>query len=280
MSGPPKACVVGWPIEHSRSPLIHGYWLRTMDLKGSYERIAVAPGDLAAFLALMPASGFVGGNMTIPHKEAAAAACAVLTPAAARLGAVNTLWWDEGTLHGDTTDGAGFCAALDAEAPGWDERRGRAIVLGAGGAARAIVDALRIRGFADIVVANRTIDRAEALVERLGGRAAPVAAVPGLLGATELLVNATSAGMAGRRPLEIDLSSLPAHAVVDDIVYVPQITSLLRQATSRGLRTVGGLGMLLHQAVPGFARWFGARPVVTPELRRQVEADIAASSCS
>ncbi len=280
MSMPPKACVIGWPIEHSRSPLVHGYWLRTMDLAGSYERLAVAPEELAAFIAAMPSRGFVGGNVTIPHKEAAAAVCAALTPAAARLGAVNTMWWDAGILHGDTTDGAGFCGALDAEAPGWDQCRGRAMVLGAGGAARAIVDALCARGFADIVVANRTIDRAKMLVDQLGGRAVPLVGVPELLGATDLLVNASSAGMAGHPPLDIDLSPLPPHAVVTDIVYVPQITPLLRQASSRGLHTVGGLGMLLHQAVPGFAKWFGARPIVTPALRHLVGADIEARSCS
>ena len=272
----PKACVIGWPIGHSRSPLIHGYWLREMGLAGCYEKRAVAPGDLAAVLAAMPAEGFVGGNVTIPHKEAAAPLCAVLSPAAARLGAVNTLWWEDGVLHGDTTDGAGFLGALDAEAPGWDAHRGRAVVLGAGGAARAIVEALRERGFADIVVANRTLARADALVEQLGGRAARLSSVGDLLGGTDLLVNTTSAGMAGHPPLDLDLSVLPSHAVVDDIVYVPALTPLLLQAARRGLRTVGGLGMLLHQAVPGFAKWFGRRPLVTSDLRALVQADIEA----
>ena len=245
-----------------------------MDRPGSYEKMAVAPDDLGRFVAAMPARGLVGGNVTIPHKAAVAALCADLTSAAARLGAVNTVWWDKGALHGDTTDGVGFVGALDEEVPGWDERRGRAVVLGAGGAARAVVDALIARGFADVVVANRTQARAEALVDALGGRAVPFAAVPDLLAGTDLLVNATSAGLAGQPALDLDLSALPSHSVVDDIVYVPAVTPLLRQAQARGLRTVGGLGMLLHQAVPGFERWFGARPSVTPELRALVEADI------
>ena len=278
MSAQPKAGVIGWPVGHSRSPVIHGFWLETMGLAGSYAKLPVAPEDLAGVLAGMPARGYVGCNVTIPHKEAAAAACGVLSPAAARLGAVNTLWWDRGVLHGDSTDGLGFLDALDAEAPGWDERRDRAVVLGAGGAARAVVDALRERGFADIVVANRTVARAEALTATLGGRTVALEAVPDLLGGTDLVANTTSAGMVGHPPLDLDLRDLPAHAVVDDIVYVPAVTPLLQEARARGLRTVGGLGMLLHQAVPGFERWFGRRPAVTPELRARVEADIAAGA--
>lgn len=275
----PKAFVVGWPIGHSRSPLIHGTWLKDLGLAGSYEKRAVEPAAFPAFLAGFPGEGFVGGNVTIPHKEAAAAACAVLTERARRLGAVNTLWMDQGRLCGDTTDGLGFLGALDDEAPGWDARRGRAIVLGAGGAARAIVDALLDRGFADIVVANRTQERAAALAGRMRDarcRATDLASVGALSGAADLLVNTTAAGMAGQAPLDVDLSALPDHAVVDDIVYVPRETALLRAAAARGLRTVGGLGMLLHQAVPGFERWFGQKPRVTPALRAALEADIAA----
>ncbi len=277
MSAPPKACVIGWPIGHSRSPVIHGYWLQALGLPGSYGKVPVAPEDLVGFLAAMPTHGYVGCNVTIPHKEAVAAACTELSPAATRLGAVNTLWWNGAKLHGDSTDGAGFLGALDAEAPGWDERRGRALVLGAGGAARAIVDALCERGYAEVVVANRTLARAEALTVTLGGRAVALDAVPDLLGDADLLVNTTSAGMAGSLPLDLDLSNMPRHAIIDDIVYVPAVTPLLRQARALGLRTVGGLGMLLHQAVPGFERWFGRRPTVTSDLRARVEADIAAS---
>ena len=277
MSLAPKTCVIGWPIGHSRSPLIHGYWLDALGLSGSYGKQAVSPEDLSDVLAAMPARGYVGCNITIPHKEAAAALCGVLTPAAARLGAVNTLWWDGGILQGDTTDGTGFVHALDAEVPGWGDRRRRALVLGAGGAARAIVDALQQSGYAEVVVVNRTLARAAALVKALGGRASAFSDLPELLPDTDLLVNTTSAGMVGHPALDIDLAALPPHAVVDDIVYVPAETPLLRQARARGLRTIGGLGMLLHQAVPGFARWFGQQPTVTPELRALIEADVSAT---
>jgi shikimate dehydrogenase len=280
MTGAPRAFVVGWPIAHSRSPLIHGAWLKTLGLPGSYEKLAVPPEAFPAFVASLRASGFAGGNVTIPHKEAAAAACAELTPTARRLQVVNTLWFEGGRLCGDTTDGAGFVGALDQETPGWDQRRALAIVLGAGGASRAIVDALLQRGFARILVANRTLARARILVQQLDDPRCEAtnfdAASQAAVGA-DLLVNTTAAGMHGQPDLVFDIDRLPAHAVVDDIVYVPRRTALLSRAEARGLRTVGGLGMLLHQAVPGFERWFGVRPTVTPELRALVEADIAAS---
>ena len=279
---PPRACVIGWPVAHSRSPLIHAHWLRAHGLPGRYERAAVPPGELPAFLRAMAGAGFVGGNVTVPHKERAAALCDRLTPAAARTGSVNTLWFEGGALWGDTTDGAGFLGALDAEAPGWDARaRGddhRAVVLGAGGAALAVVDALVARGVAEVIVASRTVSRADALVGRVGGRAVPMAALGPMLATAGLLVNTTPAGMAGQDApndaLDLDLSPLPDHAVVDDIVYVPALTPLLARARARGLRTVGGLSMLLHQAAPGFARWFGVEPAVTAELRALVQADI------
>jgi shikimate dehydrogenase len=270
-----KACVIGWPVAHSRSPLIHGFWLKAHGILGSYEKAPVAPEDFDDFVTGMRAQSYVGGNVTIPHKAAAAARCDKLTEAAARLGSVNTLWFDGDTLCGDTTDGAGFLGALDQEAPGWADRRAQALVLGAGGAAAPIIDALLSRGFARVVVANRTLLKAEALAQRLGCDATGLDAVPGFLSTTDLLVNTTSAGMAGHGELPLDLALLPAHAVVDDIVYVPTLTPLLNAAQARGHRTVGGLGMLLHQAVPGFARWFGVTPEVTPELRARVEADIA-----
>ncbi len=272
------AGVVGWPIAHSRSPLIHRHWLARHGLAGTYEKIAVPPEELAVFVARLRSGDYVGGNVTIPHKEAVFALCDRLTPAAERLGAVNTLWMDGGELWGDSTDGAGFSSALDAEAEGWDVHKRRAVVIGAGGAARAIVDALVARGFAEILVANRTLARAEALTQRLGGTSLPLEALPEALAGADLLVNTTSAGMHGQLPLDLDLAALPAHSVVDDIVYVPRETALLRAAAARGLRTVSGLGMLLHQAVPGFARWFGVTPAVTPELRALVEADIAHGS--
>ncbi len=278
MIGIKHAAVIGWPIAHSRSPLIHRYWLAHHGVAGSYVKVAVKPDDLPAFVSGIRAGDHVGCNVTIPHKEAAAALCDRLTPAAQRLEAVNTLWMDGGELWGGSTDGVGFVGALDQEAPGWDARLGRAVVIGAGGAARAIVAALVARGFAEVIVANRTLERAEVLTQRLGGTPIALAVLPGVLSAVDLLVNATSAGMDGQPPLDLDLAALPPHAVVDDIVYVPMETALLRAAAARGLRTVGGLGMLLHQAVPGFARWFGVTPKVTPELRTLVEADVERGS--
>lgn len=277
MSRFPRACVIGWPVAHSRSPLIHGHWLRTHVIDGTYEKAPVPPDAFSGFVDSMLKNGFVGGNVTIPHKAAAAVRCDWLTPRATRLGSVNTLWFEDAKLCGDTTDGLGFLGALDQEAPGWDARRGLALVLGAGGAAAPIVDALLSRNFARVIVANRTVSKAEALAEKLGCEAVSLDAVSDLLGEADLLVNTTSAGMSGHGELALDLRALPAHAVVDDIVYVPAQTPLLRAAAVRGLKTVGGLGMLLHQAVPGFARWFGVTPQVTPDLRSLVAQDIGAA---
>ena len=273
-----RACVVGWPIAHSRSPIIHGFWLRQLGLAGSYEAVAVAPPDFAGFAHDLATNGFVGANVTIPHKQTAFEVCGKVTPTAASLGAVNTLWLEDGVLCGDNTDVAGFLAALDEEAPGWDAMEGQAVVLGAGGAARAIVHALRHRG-KKVIVVNRTRARAESLAaeEGAGVEAADWASLPAALKDASLLVNATSLGMKGQPALDIDLSPLPAAAAVNDIVYFPLETALLRQARARGLCAVSGIGMLLHQAAPGFERWFGARPGVTPELRRLVEADVLKS---
>jgi shikimate dehydrogenase len=275
---PRNACVVGWPVAHSRSPIIHGFWLRQLGLAGSYAAIAVAPPDFAGFAHDLAANGFVGANVTIPHKQTAFEVCGKVTPTAASLGAVNTLWLENGVLCGDNTDVAGFLAALDEEAPGWDGVEGHAVVLGAGGAARAIVHALRHRG-KSVVIANRTRGRAESLAadEGAGVEVVDWAALPAVLKGASLLVNTTSLGMKGQPALDIDLSPLPAHAVVNDIVYFPLETALLHAARARGLRTVSGVGMLMHQAAPGFERWFGARPSVTPELRRLVEADVLKS---
>ncbi len=281
----PGACVIGWPVAHSRSPLIHGHWLAHLGLPGRYGRAAVAPGELAAFFRAMPGLGLVGGNVTVPHKQAAASLCDRLTSTAARTGSVNTIWFADGQLHGDSTDGAGFLAALDQEAPGWqasgaEDPACRALVLGAGGAARAIVAALAGRGV-DVTVASRTFARAQTLARSFNCSCVPMAEVATPLMTTGLLVNTTPAGMVGQdaldNALDLDLAALPARAVVNDIVYVPRVTPLLAAAQAQGLRTLGGLGMLLHQGVPGFERWFGVRPVVTKELRALVEADIAAA---
>ncbi|WP_026607795.1 shikimate dehydrogenase [Methylocapsa acidiphila] len=276
---PPKACIIGWPAGHSRSPMIHGFWLAELRIAGAYERAPVPPEDFARFIRNLAANGFVGANVTLPHKEAAFALCDRTTETAAKLRAANTLWIEDGELHGDNTDVEGFLAALDQDAPGWADRSGKAVVLGAGGAARAIVHALLSRGVERIVLVNRTKDRAQALAEQAG--AGVVAAEWGdasALAEADLLVNTTSLGMSGQPPLDLDLAPLSAGATVCDIVYVPLETELLRRARTRGLRGVSGLGMLLHQAAPGFARWFGAKPCVSPELRALVEADILKSA--
>ncbi|ACB97129.1 shikimate dehydrogenase [Beijerinckia indica] len=272
----PKVCVIGYPIKHSRSPLIHNYWLQRYGIAGSYEKIEVAPEHLADFLRDLGGKGFVGANVTLPHKETAFALCDEVSEEARQLGAVNTLFLRDGRLHGHNTDGEGFLGALDQEVPAWDKDLGKAVIIGAGGAARALVFALLRRGAGEIALVNRTLARSEEIAMQGGGRITchSYADLPDVLKTADLLVNATSLGMAGQEPLVIDLSPLPAKAIVDDIVYVPLETDLLRQARLRGLRRVGGLGMLLHQAVPGFRLWFGKTPEVTPELRALIEADI------
>jgi shikimate dehydrogenase len=275
----PKACVVGWPIAHSRSPLIHSYWLRTLGVEGLYERAAVRPGAFAQFAEGIGKAGLLGANVTIPHKEAAIAVCDRLTVHAAELGAVNTLWRDNGLLWGDNTDVAGFLANLDEQATGWREKTRRAIVLGSGGAARAVVYGLISVGLERITIVNRNANRAEHLASQFGiaTSAAPWEALPRALPTADLLVNATSLGMIGQPPLEIDLGALESSAIVADLVYIPLETPLLAAARMRGLVAVEGLGMLLHQAAPGFERWFGVHPEVTLELRALVERDILQS---
>ncbi len=277
MSPSPRAFVIGHPIAHSRSPLIHGFWLAQHGLAGAYEKVDVAPEALPGFLASLREEGYRGGNVTVPHKTAILPLVSEVDADARAIGAANTLWFDGDRLIAGNTDAAGFLGSLDAEAPGWDRGAGRAVVLGAGGAARAVVYALLARGFA-IDLVNRTPDKGEALARDFG--AAIMAHGPGetgrLLGEADLLVNTTSLGMAGQPPLDIDLGRLERDALVCDIVYVPLETELLRGARQHGHRAVGGLGMLLHQAVPGFERWFGVRPSVTPELRALIETDIRA----
>jgi shikimate dehydrogenase len=271
-----RACIIGHPVKHSRSPMIHGYWLRTLGIPGAYDRQDVRPEDLPAFLAAMPADGYRGGNVTVPHKEAAYRLVGVATDRAHVLEAVNTLWFEDGRLHGDNTDVLGFVASLDEGAPDWAQATRTALVLGAGGAARAVIAGLLDRGVARVLIANRSMERAASLAARFGPRVTAIAwdgiaaALPGI----DLLVQTTSLGMQGQPPLVLSLDGLPATAVVTDIVYVPLETDLLKAAKARGNRTVDGLGMLLHQAAAAFSRWFGAHPSVTPELRALVEADI------
>ncbi len=275
----PRAFVVGHPIAHSRSPLLHGFWLKSLGLPGCYEKIDVAPDALDGFIAGLRAAGFVGGNVTVPHKTAVMAQVQRLDEAARAIGAVNTLWFEDGRLCGGNTDAFGFLANLDAGAPGWDAAGGLALVLGAGGASRAVVHGLTERGMT-VAIVNRTRTAADALAHRFGAtvRAADWADLTDLLVGADLLVNTTSLGMAGQPPLTVDLTPLKAAAVVTDIVYVPLETDLLRAARARGHRVVDGLGMLLHQAVPGFERWFGVRPVVTGELRAAIEANVRAGA--
>ncbi len=274
-----KAFVVGHPIAHSRSPLIHGHWLAEHGIDGRYERVAVAPEDFEAFFRGLPDSGFAGGNVTIPHKEAAFRLADALTERAKTIGAVNTLIVEGGRVVGDNTDGLGFIAHLDRSlGEDWPERTGRqAVVLGAGGAARAVVAGLIERGLT-VKIANRSPERAQALaaLDPENARALPWEDLPAALAETGLLVNTTSLGMAGHPPLALDLAPLPARAAVADIVYVPLETPLLAAARARGLAAVDGLGMLLHQAVPGFEKWFGVRPEVTPALREKIVADLVA----
>lgn len=270
-----KAFVTGFPIKHSRSPLIHGHWLKKYDLPGSYEAIEVAPDSFPAFLNSLKDNDYVGGNVTIPHKEMAFALCQRREPAAEEIGAVNTLWFEGGQLCGGNTDAYGFLANLDASSPGWDKHK-TALVLGAGGASRAIIYALKQRGLTEIRIVNRTLTRAEELADRFGSgiSAHEWIAVPELLQDVSLIVNTTSLGMEGKESLSIDLSDVRRDALVTDIVYVPLETPLLKAAHMAGLKTVDGLGMLLHQAVPGFEHWFGVRPEVTAELRNVILADM------
>lgn len=267
--------VIGHPIGHSRSPKIHGHWLKAYGLAGSYEAIDVAPSDLAGFIADLQENGFRGGNVTIPHKEAVFELVDKIDPAAGQIGAVNTLWFEDGRLWGGNTDAHGFAANLDEYAPGW-AGNGPVVVLGAGGAARAIIHALKERGVRDIRIVNRTLERAHELRDRFGDgvSAHRLEAAGELLSDAGLLVNTTALGMHGNEGLPADPAALPDGAIVTDIVYVPLETPLLAAARGRGLKCVDGLGMLLHQAVPGFERWFGKRPVVTSELRNLVLADL------
>lgn len=276
-TSPRHAFVAGYPVKHSRSPLIHGYWLETMGLAGSYVRQEVAPEDFAGFVSRLKngESGFIGGNVTIPHKETAFRLADRPDVLSEELGASNTLWMEDGRLCATNTDGYGFLANLDAAAPGWDGT-GRAVILGAGGASRAIIQAVRDRGIGEIHVVNRTVARAQELADRFGPKvhAHGMDALAEVSKGAGLFVNTTSLGMDGEAAPVFDFSPLARGALVTDIVYVPLTTPILRQAMDQGFATVDGLGMLLHQAVPGFEKWFGKRPVVDAELRRLVLADM------
>jgi shikimate dehydrogenase len=274
-----RACVIGWPVAHSRSPIIHRYWLKLYGLEGAYELEAVRPEEIGHFLRTLSGRGYAGGNVTLPHKEVALSAADRADVAATEIGAANTLWLDaRGLLHATNTDAHGFMTHLSAEAPTWNKDKRPVVVLGAGGAGRAILYGLTKAGAAKILLANRTQERAKALAKAFGPL---VSVIPWgdrnrALDGCGLLVNATSLGMTGNQPLDIDLSALPNDAIVADIVYGALETPLLAAAKAKGNRTVDGLGMLLYQAVPGFERWFGLRPRVTPDLRAHVAASLGA----
>lgn len=272
----PAACVIGWPVDHSRSPLIHNYWLKACGVAGEYRREAVPPEEFRDFLQSLVARGYVGANLIFPHKEAALA-CSEPDDRARAVGAANTLWRDGSVLRTTNTDVAGFLDNLDACVPAWDRDGGTAVVLGAGGAARAVVYGLLERGMHRIVVINRTPRRAQALQAWFGARVVIAAweQRDQHLAQARLFVNATKLGMPGQPELVLDLSRLPAHAAVADLVYVPLVTPLLRAAMARNLRTADGLGMLLRQAVPQFQLWFGKKPEITKELRSLLEQNLS-----
>jgi shikimate dehydrogenase len=272
-----RACIIGHPVAHARSPLIHRFWLAEHKIDGDYAREDVPPEKIDAFLRNFPASGYVGANVTAPHKAAAFRALAQAEPAAAAMKVANMLWVENGQLCGSNTDSHGFLANLDEAQPGWHREVEQAVVIGAGGGARAVVYGLMERVVPRIVVVNRTRARGEAIAEQFGKRVTPAsfAELPAWLQDADLLVNATTQGMTGQPALDIDLTTAQGSVIVYDIVYVPLETPLLAAARARGLRTVDGLGMLLHQAVPCFERWFGIRPRVSGELRAALLADLA-----
>jgi shikimate dehydrogenase len=268
-----KAGVIGYPVAHSRSPRLHGFWLDRHGIDGCYLPLPVAPEALSSAVHALRDLGFAGANVTIPHKEAAFALCGRVDAVGHRAGSINTLVFAaDGTITGTSTDGFGFLESLAEQAPDYRPSQGPAVILGAGGAVRSVAVALLDAGCPRLILVNRSPARAEALAHALGGPV-EVATTPPVAEA-DLLVNGTSLGMLGQPPLLIDLAPLPPHAVVADLVYVPLETPLLAAARARGLRAVDGLGMLLHQARPGFSAWFGVEPQVDAALRAFVAADI------
>lgn len=271
------AGLMGWPVSHSRSPDIHNHWIAQLGLRGSYVLLPVIPDNLRQALRALPVLGIAGCNLTIPHKVAAMALVDHIDPVARRIGAINTVVVQpDGSLAGRNTDAFGFMESLTSEAPHWTPASGPVAVMGAGGAARAVIVGLIDKGVTEIRLCNRSYDKALAMAQEFG---APVRAVPwqdrhAALDGVALLVNTTSQGMGEQPALDLSLDLLPADALVSDLVYVPLRTPLLAAAQARGNRTVGGLGMLLHQARPAFEAWFGVRPTVTAALRAQVEQSL------
>ena len=269
------AGVMGWPVAHTRSPAIHNHWIATLGLKGAYVQLPVHPDRLADAVRGLPALGFAGCNVTVPHKVAAMALVDELTPSAQRIAAINTIVVrPDGSLLGANNDGAGYIQSLRDAEPGWRGDSGPALVLGAGGAARAIVCALLDEGAPVVRLTNRTPERAQVLAEAFGDRVqvVPWAERNAAMAGAHLLVNTTTQGMHGQAALDVALDDLPPQALVSDAIYIPQETPLLAQAAARGHRTVNGLGMLLNQARPAFPAWFGVLPEITPALRAAVQA--------
>ncbi|MGC1817254.1 MAG: shikimate dehydrogenase [Casimicrobiaceae bacterium] len=271
------AGVIGWPVGHSRSPMLHGYWLQKYGLPGAYVLLPVQPERLPAALKGLPALGFAGCNVTIPHKVTTMELVDRVDPVARRIGAINTIVVEsDGTLTGYNNDGYGYLQSLRDAQPDWHADAGPVMVLGAGGAARAIVASLIDAGARELRICNRTMARAEAVAKAIGG---PVSVVPwerrhAAIADVALLVNTTSQGMSGQPALELDLAALPSATLVSDAIYIPLETPLLAAARARGNRTVNGLGMLLNQARPAFNAWFGVMPEITAELRRMIEATV------
>lgn len=274
-----KACVIGWPIKHSRSPIIHNYWLKQLKISGSYTKEAVPPDYVEHFLGSLEAAGFAGCNVTVPHKETAFARAQVKDASAIAVGAANTLWLEKGVLHAANTDTYGFISYLSARVPHWNAQPSAVSILGAGGAARAIVYGFLEAGCLDVRVFNRSQERGQALAAHFGSRVRAMDWDDRTAQSSDVsvLVNTTSVGMNATGELGIAMSTLRRDCAVADIVYVPLLTKFLADAQAAGLATVDGLGMLLHQAVPGFERWFGVRPEVTQELYDMVAADIGMS---
>ena len=267
-----KAFLAGWPVSHSKSPQLHSFWLAEMGIEGSYEAIPVEPESLVSFLSDQASQGFVGGNVTIPHKEHVFQLSENADEDATKIGAANTIWFENGKMRSTNTDAYGFAANLDEHTPHWTDGE-TAVVLGAGGASRAVIHAIVKAGYSKVLIVNRTIERAKELENRFGNCCSAYnwQELPKLLGQVDLLVNTTSLGMQGSdQVFPVPLDGLSSASIVTDIVYTPLETPLLKAANQRGNPTVDGLGMLLHQAVPGFEIWFGKRPEVTHELRRHL----------
>lgn len=269
-----KACVIGWPISHSRSPLIHNYWLAKHQISGSYERVAVEPANLSGFLKNLSANGYAGCNVTLPHKETAIAAIDHCDENVKTIGALNTVYLRGSKTYATSTDGDGFLQNLLAHVPDFVPEGKNITILGAGGSAKAIIHRLLKAHVNSITVANRTLSRVQDLRDSFGPKLIPVETQNLNLKACDVLINTTSQGMSGQPQLELDLNSLPTTAIVADIVYVPLNTRILKTAGARGNPIVPGLGMLLHQAVQGFELWFGVKPEVTPELYALIARDI------